>query len=663
MENCGRSVSETVTLSAMLSFGVGGLVRSRSTALQNYYPKKRKENIFIMGKAQRSKNKKAASQLANPSAFVEKNNTGKGLKIAFAIIALVVVASLIATAVLSSGLLLRADYGYRSENFEIDGAMMQYLYHSQIYSFLETYYYYIYYYSLMGQQIVDFSRPLDTQKFNSTAQSLFGSFDGTWFDFFWEKTEAQAKQIVVLCEAAKADGLYDGYKKEATETAKKSMEGYKEVAKTNFSSLSAYFEYLYGKGVKKGDVEDIEILQQIASLYYTDKYEETKDAVYANKDGIKKQYDDNKSKYLMADYVVASFSASLKTNATEDEKAEFLKKVEEAKAHAEAVSKLESVDAINKYLVEYWFEETYKTTFDEAFKKDKVAEDKIPKDEEFNTIKEKIKAEVLEKAFDEEYDETKDSKLFDLIDYKDTYKTLNTIVTSFIKTSKTSIESVNIEGDMHAEATDFDKWLFAEDRKVGDIGTFYGTTDSKEDKFDASKDKTYVVNVIYVTEPVHRDETPSVEFGHILLTNDGEFKTEVAQKEKLIALKEAFEKGDKTKEAFEALGKDVTEDSQVIYDDVLPDQMVEEMNDWLFDEARKAGDVEIIKTASYGQHLVFYVGSNAEEPVWFINARADLLNDTFEDWYEALEKKYEGSIKINNKIGEKMSSANGLLGY
>ena len=346
----------------------------------------KRENIFIMGKAQRSKNKKAASQLANPSAFVEKNNTGKGLKIAFAIIALVVVASLIATAVLSSGLLLRADYGYRSENFEIDGAMMQYLYHSQIYSFLETYYYYIYYYSLMGQQIVDFSRPLDTQKFNSTAQSLFGSFDGTWFDFFWEKTEAQAKQIVVLCEAAKADGLYDGYKKEATETAKKSMEGYKEVAKTNFSSLSAYFEYLYGKGVKKGDVEDIEIIQQIASLYYTDKYEETKDAVYANKDGIKKQYDDNKSKYLMADYVVASFSASLKTNATEEEKAEFLKKVEEAKAHAEAVSKLESVDAINKYLVEYWFEETYKTTFDEAFKKDKVAEDKIPKDEEFNQL-------------------------------------------------------------------------------------------------------------------------------------------------------------------------------------------------------------------------------------------------------------------------------------
>jgi hypothetical protein len=117
------------------------------------------------------------------------------------------------------------------------------------------------------------------------------------------------------------------------------------------------------------------------------------------------------------------------------------------------------------------------------------------------------------------------------------------------------------------------------------------------------------------------------------------------------------------KEEFEKLAKDVTEDSEVVYDDVRPDDMVEEINDWLFDEARKAGDIEIIKTANYGMHLVFYVDKNAEEPVWFINARTDLLNDTFEDWYEALEKKYEGSMKKNSKIGEKMNSASALLGY
>ena len=616
-----------------------------------------------MGKAQRSKNKKAAEQLGNPSAFVEKNGTGKGLKIAFAIIAVVVAASLLFAAIMSSGILLRADYGYKSENFEIDGSMMQYLYHAQIYSFVETYYYYIYYYAMMGIQLVDFSSPLENQKFSTQAQSLFGKYEGTWFDFFWDKTEAQAKQIVVLCEAAKDAGLYDQYKEEATKTVDESMKNYKEVAKENFSGIGAYFEYLYGEGVKTKDVREIELLQAIASLYYSDKYEEIKDKSFADKDGINKYHEDNKSDYLMADYVVASFTASLKSNATAKEREEFVKEVEELRAHAEAVAKLESADAITEYLANYWFDKSYDESFEKAFKDAKLDEDKIPKDEDYDTIKETIKKLVLEKSLLKDYDETTKEEPFKEADYKYAHKVLNNLTNSLIKTTRSGIESINVEGDMHAESTDFDKWLFSEDRKVGDFGTFYGSTESKEDKFDGSKDNSYVVNVVYVTEPVHRDETPSVEFGHILLTKDGEYKTEAKQKEKLIALKEEFLKGELTKERFEELAKDVTEDSSVVYDDVCPGDMVEEINDWLFDEARKAGDVEIIKSDSYGYHLVFYVGNDTEEPTWFVHSKTDFFAKSFEDWYKALEESYKGSIEINEGIADKMTSASALLNY
>lgn len=616
-----------------------------------------------MGKAQRSKNKKAAEQLGNPSAFVEKNGTGKGLKIAFAIIAVVVAASLLFAAIMSSGILLRADYGYKSENFEIDGSMMQYLYHAQIYSFVETYYYYIYYYALMGIQLVDFSAPLENQKFSTQAQSLFGKYEGTWFDFFWDKTEAQAKQIVVLCEAAKDAGLYDGYKAEATKTVDESMKNYKEVAKENFSSIGAYFEYLYGEGVKTKDVREIELLQAIASLYYSDKYEEIKDKSFADKDGINKYHEDNKSDYLMADYVVASFTASLKSNATAKEREEFVKEVEELRAHAEAVAKLESADAISEYLANYWFDKSYDESFEKAFKDAKLDEEKIPKDEDYDTIKETIKKVVLEKSLLKDYDDTKKEEPFKETDYKYAYNILNNLTNSLIKTTRSGIESINVEGDMHAESTDFDKWLFSEDRKVGDFGTFYGSAESKEDKFDGSKDNSYVVNVVYVTEPVHRDETPTVEFGHILLTKDGEYKTEAKQKEKLIALKEQFLKGELTKEKFEELAKDVTEDSSVIYDDVCPGDMVEEINDWLFDEARKAGDVEIIKSESYGYHLVFYVGNDTEEPTWFVHSKTDFFAKSFEDWYKALEESYESTIDVNEGIADKMTSASALLNY
>ena len=616
-----------------------------------------------MGKAQRSKNKKAAEQLGNPSAFVEKNGTGKGLKIAFAIIAVVVAASLLFAAIMSSGILLRADYGYKSENFEIDGSMMQYLYHAQIYSFVETYYYYIYYYALMGIQLVDFSAPLENQNFSTQAQSLFGKYEGTWFDFFWDKTEAQAKQIVVLCEAAKDAGLYDGYKAEATKTVEESMKNYKEVAKENFSSIGAYFEYLYGEGVKTKDVREIELLQAIASLYYSDKYEEIKDKSFADKDGINKYHEDNKSDYLMADYVVASFTASLKTNATAKEREEFVKEVEELRAHAEAVAKLESADAISEYLANYWFDKSYDESFEKAFKDAKLDEEKIPKDEDYDTIKETIKKVVLEKSLLKDYDDTKKEEPFKETDYKYAYNILNNLVNSLIKTTRSGIESINVEGDMHAESTDFDKWLFSEDRKVGDFGTFYGSAESKEDKFDGSKDNSYVVNVVYVTEPVHRDETPTVEFGHILLTKDGEYKTEAKQKEKLIALKEQFLKGELTKEKFEELAKDVTEDSSVIYDDVCPGDMVEEINDWLFSEDRKAGDVEIIKSESYGYHLVFYVGNDTEEPTWFVHSKTDFFAKSFEDWYKALEESYESTIDVNEGIADKMTSASALLSY
>ena len=277
-----------------------------------------KEMVIKMGKAKRSKDKRAAAQLNNPAAAVENRSSGLALKIALAVIALIVVASLVFAFIQSSGLLLRADYGYKSENFEINGAMMQYLYNTQIHNFVEQYYTYFYYYSLMGQTIVDFSKSLDTQKFSATAQSLFGAYDGTWGDFFWTSTEAAAKQVLVLCEAAKAEGLYDKYAEEIEKTVDEDIKASKEASKEYYPSLNSYFEYLYGEGVKSSDVRKMEILAQVAAKYYADKSEDYLEAI--TKDDVLKYHEENSSKYLKIDYLAASFSAKLPDKATEDEK-------------------------------------------------------------------------------------------------------------------------------------------------------------------------------------------------------------------------------------------------------------------------------------------------------------------------------------------------------
>lgn len=609
-----------------------------------------------MGKAQRSKNRKATEQLENPSAFVKSNNSGKATKIALSAIAAVLAVIMIILVITSSGILLRATNSYKSENFEIDGAMMQYLYNSQVMNFVNTYYQYIAIYAQIGQPLIDLSAPLDSQTISASAKNMFGIYeDGTWHDYFWQNTEKLAKRIIVLCESAKAEGVYDDLAKEAKDYVDSLMEGYETTAKESTSSLSAYIKILFGEGVNKKDVQEAETLQQIASLYYEDKYEAMKEKVYADKAGITKQYDDNKSKYLMADYVVASFEAKLKSNPTDADKEAFVKEVEELRAHAEAVSKLDSVEKINEYLANYWFDESYADAYTKAFTDAKLS-DKAPKtdDAKYAEIKEKIKAFVIEKGLDKEYDNTASITIFTSTDYPDIFVTLNSLTKTLVATVKTGIEEIQVEGELHSDKTDRAKWLFSEDRKIGDISTFYGTSESSTDSFNKDTDKTYTVNVFYVTDPVHRDETATVEFGHILLTNSGEFNTEPKQKKKLIELKEQFEKaGTLTKEAFEALGKDVTEDSSVVYSDVCPYDMVDEINDWLFSEDRKAGDLEIIKT-TYGLHLVFYVGNNAEAPAWHVKARADLLATSFENWYNELEKSYESSIEYNDKVGDKI---------
>ena len=612
-----------------------------------------------MGKGQRSKNNKAAAQLGNPAAFAEKNNgTNLGLKIALAVIALVVVASLILTFVQSSGILLRADYGFKSENFEINGAMMQYIYNTQVHNFISTYYQYIYYYGLMGMTVVDLSKPLDSQKFNDTAKSMFGSYDGTWFDYFWDAAEASAKQILVLCEAAKAEGKYDAYEAEIKESIDSMMDSYKETSKESFGSLNEYMEYLYGEGVKASDVRKTETLSQIATKYYSDKsvafFEGLTD------EQILKYHNDNKSDYLKADYLTATFSAKLPANATDAQKEEFLADVEEAKKNAEELGKLESVADMEKFLAEHWFEETFQSTLDSAFTSDKVAEDKKPTGEEKLSLKEKFKDIVIEKAIAEEYNKDTDKTFFTSTDYPDVYTTLNKAAVNLITSIRTKIENSSVEKAAYGESSDREKWMFKDGRQAGDFGVFYGTAEKETNEFDATKDKEFYVTVYYIQKPAYLIETPSVEFGHILLTTKGAYTTEAAIKEKLIAVKDAFANGEINKENFEKLAEGLTEDTQVFYEDVCPDDMVEEINDWIFSADRKAGDIEIVKSENYGYHLVYYIGQGKE--VWYVNSKSDLHVETVDNWYKELEKSFEGAIKTKD-ISDKMTDAISFQAY
>ena len=74
-------------------------------------------------------------------------------------------------------------------------------------------------------------------------------------------------------------------------------------------------------------------------------------------------------------------------------------------------------------------------------------------------------------------------------------------------------------------------------------------------------------------------------------------------------LKEYLE-GENTEEAFGELAKKYSEDGNAsqggLYEDVTKDYMVDEFENWAFEEGRKAGDVGIVET-EFGYHVMYFV--------------------------------------------------------
>lgn len=83
-----------------------------------------------------------------------------------------------------------------------------------------------------------------------------------------------------------------------------------------------------------------------------------------------------------------------------------------------------------------------------------------------------------------------------------------------------------------------------------------------------------------------------------------------------------------------------------LYEDIYPNQMVAEFNDWCFDDARKPGDTGIVKT-EYGYHIMYYVGEG-DETYWHSVAKSDCTNDDFYDKLDAIFERYNLKANYDN---------------
>lgn len=157
-------------------------------------------------------------------------------------------------------------------------------------------------------------------------------------------------------------------------------------------------------------------------------------------------------------------------------------------------------------------------------------------------------------------------------------------------------------------------------------------TDKDLEDYFADKEEQYASNNIT------RDGV-LVDVRHILIAPEGGTTGEdgsityteeewKACQEKAEEILTQWKSGEKTEESFAELANANSSDGGSntnggLYQNVTPGQMVQEFNDWCFDESRKAGDTDLVKT-QFGYHVMYFSDSR---PQWRYYAQQDWMTE------------------------------------
>ncbi len=618
-----------------------------------------------MGKGNRARLKRESENLANAELKAKnaKKQANKGVPLwagnmILAAIGLLLVVVIVVTTVSSSGIVLKFTKYASTTSYTLNGTQMTYIFRTLYNNFASQYSSYLTY-------ILDSSKSLKDQK------SLYSDEDGnvlTWFEYFASQTEAEAEQLLVLCEMAKSEGLDKLSEEEETEieNALKTLE---ETALQNGYSYKGFIKAMYGAGVSEKDIVTVMTYQTIASNYYDIIKDRLGDKI--TEDRVNAYFDEHKKDFLKVDYITYSFSASLSApsatataeekQAAQDEYDAKKKIIDEYFGKLEATKTAEEFkNVVIDYLMASSSEDSFEKLYDEAF--EDMDEGKRPSDEDKKTFKDEtlknLKEELLkidifnekEEEETEEEDNKDDSEKQEEEDKKSEIdKAKESVRDDILEEFTAMLDKVSYKKVSYIEENEESEWFFKDETAVNAVKA----NNSKEETDEETGSKSYTGSVYMLTKKPYKDESKTHDVGHILVqvaSGASSSVKEEANKKANEILKE-YMKGEKTKDTFEALAKKNTDDSGVFYENVKEGDMVEEFENWLFDEKRQVGDVEIVET-EYGYHVMYYVGKGMD--VWYSDVFNAIYEEDYADWMEQAKK--DTNVVINQKNINKISA-------
>lgn len=191
-------------------------------------------------------------------------------------------------------------------------------------------------------------------------------------------------------------------------------------------------------------------------------------------------------------------------------------------------------------------------------------------------------------------------------------------------------------------------WVTDTSRKAGDLTYIPSTSTSN----DADGNEVITTNGYYVVffNGVNDNTFALKNVRHILVAFQGGTYDEATglttytDEEKAAAKTTAeelyaqWQAGEATEESFAALANEKSDDGDGttggLYEDVYPGQMVENFENWCYEDGRKAGDTGIVESP-YGYHIMYFV-SDSENNYRDFQVENHLREHDTSDWYTAL---------------------------
>lgn len=220
----------------------------------------------------------------------------------------------------------------KSQNFSVPLPIMAYLFNYNYQSYLN-------YYETYMTAYYDFDASVDLKE-----QYYDESTGETWYDFFMDKTIEYISETLILAEAAKAEGMeLDESELQAIDD---NMQSLAETAESKEMTVEEYITKYYGEDVTQEYIEECLKLTSLAQKYYNKVYNgyEYSDEEY------EAYYEENKTSYQYADFLVYSFNVEYGENATDEE---IEAADEKAKAYADALSNCKTEDEFKAYVKDY----------------------------------------------------------------------------------------------------------------------------------------------------------------------------------------------------------------------------------------------------------------------------------------------------------------------